>query len=183
MFLLNVKPDWEKEGRDWPNRDASRFVFAAGIQWHVQVMGAGPTLLLLHGAGAATHSWRDLAPLLAKYFTLVAPDLPGHGFTGTPGGDGLSLPGMASGLAALLSKLEIEPMLAVGHSAGAAVALRMGRDGRFTRGVVSLNGALRRFRRAAGAHLPGHGEAVVPQPGGAADVRLARDPPRRRRPA
>jgi len=154
MFPLSVKPDWEREGRDWPNREASRFVFAAGIQWHVQVMGAGPPLLLLHGAGAATHSWRDLAPLLAKDFTVMAPDLPGHGFTGTPGGDGLSLPGMASGLAALLSKLEVEPVLAVGHSAGAAVAVRMGRDGRFTRGVVSLNGALRPFPGAAGHIFP-----------------------------
>ena len=154
MFPLSVKPDWDKEGRDWPNRDASRFVFAAGIKWHVQVMGSGPPLLLLHGAGAATHSWRDLAPLLAKDFTVVAPDLPGHGFTGTPGGDGLSLPGMASGLGALLAKLEIQPVFAVGHSAGAAVALRMGREGRFPKGVVSLNGALRPFPGAAGHIFP-----------------------------
>ena len=44
-------------------------------------------LLLLHGTGAATHSWRALAPLLAERFTVVAPDLPGHGFTtGRPRG-------------------------------------------------------------------------------------------------
>ena len=59
-------------------------------------MGDGPDLLLLHGSGAATHSWRDLAPLLARDFRVIAPDLPGHGFTETPGGDGLSLPGIGA---------------------------------------------------------------------------------------
>jgi magnesium chelatase accessory protein len=154
MFPLSVKPDWNREGRDWSNRDASRFVFAGGFKWHVQVMGAGPTLLLLHGAGAATHSWRDLALLLAQDFTVIAPDLPGHGFTETPGGDGLSLRGMARGVAALLAKLETEPAFAVGHSAGAAIAMRMALDGRFDGGVVSLNGALQPFPGAAGHIFP-----------------------------
>jgi magnesium chelatase accessory protein len=154
MFPLSVKPDWNREGRDWPNRDASRFLFAAGFKWHVQVMGSGQTLLLLHGAGAATHSWRDVAPLLARDFTVIAPDLPGHGFTETPGGDGLSLRGMARGLAALLAKLEAEPAFAVGHSAGAAIATRMALDGRFDGGVVSLNGALQPFPGAAGHIFP-----------------------------
>jgi magnesium chelatase accessory protein len=154
MFPLSIKPDWNREGRDWPNRDASRFVFAGGFKWHVQVMGSGPTLLLLHGAGAATHSWRDVAPLLARDFTIIAPDLPGHGFTETPGGDGLSLRGMARGLAALLTKLEVEPAFAVGHSAGAAIAMRMALDGRFDGGVVSLNGALQPFPGAAGHIFP-----------------------------
>ena len=59
-------PNWERDGRDWPNREASRFVHAAGLRWHVQVMGSGPVVLLLHGTGAATHSWRDLMPKLAE---------------------------------------------------------------------------------------------------------------------
>ena len=57
--------------RDWPNAAHSQFVRAAGLDWHVQIMGSGPTLLLLHGTGAATHSWRDLMPFLAEHFTLV----------------------------------------------------------------------------------------------------------------
>ncbi len=95
------KPAWDREGQTWPNRHASRFVRAGGLRWHVQVMGAGPTLLLLHGAGAATHSYRDLAPLLAQDFTVICPDLPGHGFTETPPAAGLSLPGMVRSLDAL----------------------------------------------------------------------------------
>ena len=54
------------EGRDWPNRAAQPLRLAGGLDWHVQEMGEGPGLLLLHGTGAATHSFRDLAPLLAK---------------------------------------------------------------------------------------------------------------------
>lgn len=150
-----VKPDWTREGRDWPNCEASRFVLASGLRWHVQVMGSGPPLLLLHGTGAATHSWRDLAPLLARDFTVVAPDLPGHGFTDTPDGDGLSLNGMAREVAALLQALEIEPAFAVGHSAGAAIALRMAIDrGLAPGGIVSLNGALQPFPGAGGHIFP-----------------------------
>jgi magnesium chelatase accessory protein len=154
------KPDWSQEGRDWPNRAASRFVLAGGLRWHVQVMGSGPAIVLLHGAGAATHSWRDVAPLLATDFQVVAPDLPGHGFTQTPGGEGLSLNGMARSLAALLDTLGVRPVLAVGHSAGAAIALRLRLDqgpftgGPFTGGVVSLNGALQPFPGAAGQIFP-----------------------------
>jgi magnesium chelatase accessory protein len=149
------KPEWTREGRDWPNRAASRFVLAGGLRWHVQVMGEGPTLLLLHGAGAATHTWRDLAPLLARDFQVVAPDLPGHGFTQTPGSEGLSLNGMVRALAALLTTLEAKPVLAVGHSAGAAVALRLRLDHDLVSGgVVSLNGALQPFPGAAGQIFP-----------------------------
>ena len=147
-----ARPDWETDGRDWPNRDASRFVRAAGLRWHVQVAGSGPVLLLLHGTGAATHSWARLLPLLAARFTVVAPDLPGHGFTAMPLAAQMSLPAMAKAVAGLLAALELAPEVAVGHSAGAAILCRMCLDGRAApRALVSLNGALLPFRG-----LPGH---------------------------
>ena len=134
---------WQTDGRDWPNRCSSRFVRAGGVRWHVQVMGAGPALLLLHGTGSATHSWRTIAPLLAPHLTVVAPDLPGHGFTGMPPAAGFTLPGVAGGLAALLQTLELSPAMIVGHSAGAAIGARMCLDGAACPDVlVSLNGAL-----------------------------------------
>jgi len=163
--MLTTKPDWRREGRNWPNREASRFVRAGGFVWHVQVMGTGPTLLLLHGAGAATHSYRELAPLLARDFTVVCPDLPGHGFTETPPPGGLSLPGMVSALDALLTVLELEPYAAVAHSAGAAVALRLRLQGRIGEGgVVALNGALRPFPGAAGHIFPALAKLLVLNP-------------------
>jgi magnesium chelatase accessory protein len=145
------RPDWNHDGRDWPNRVASRFVPAGGIVWHVQVMGDGPAALLLHGTGAATHSWAGLMPLLARRFTVIAPDLPGHGFTGMPPGEGLSLPAMAAGVAALAAALGHAPRLAVGHSAGAAVLARMTIDGAIAPEVlVALNGALVPIRNGPG---------------------------------
>ncbi|HKK23671.1 MAG TPA: alpha/beta fold hydrolase BchO [Pseudohaliea sp.] len=142
---------WDIDGLDWPNRQASRFVEAGGIRWHVQGAGHGPAALLLHGTAAATHSWRGLLPALAEEFTVVAPDLPGHGFTGRGPEACYSLPGMASAVAALLEALALSPCLAVGHSAGAAIALRMVLDGRISPdAVVSINGALLPFRGLPG---------------------------------
>jgi magnesium chelatase accessory protein len=142
--------DWVRDGRDWPHREASRFVEAAGLRWHVQTFGPAdplvPSLLLLHGTGAATHSWRGLAPRLADRFRVLAPDLPGHGFTDLPAQRGLSLPGMAAALGALLQAIGAAPDLVVGHSAGAAIGARMVLDGRCApRGLVGLNPAFLPF--------------------------------------
>jgi magnesium chelatase accessory protein len=143
---VNRRLVWERDGRDWPNRASSRFVAADGLRWHVQVMGEGPVLLLVHGTGATTHSWRALAPLLAPHFTVVAPDLPGHGFTDTPGAEGFSLPGVSRGLAALLRALDLTPSAAAGHSAGAAVVAQMCLDRSIApRVLVSMTGALLPF--------------------------------------
>lgn len=153
---MTHKPDWAVEGRDWPNREASRFVQAGGLAWHVQVMGAGPVLVLLHGTGAATHSWRRLAPLLATAFTVIAPDLPGHGFTATPRErSDFSLPKVARGVSALLAELGVEPHAFVGHSAGAAIAVRMALDGAGApAGIVGINAALLPFPGPLGPLAP-----------------------------
>lgn len=141
---------WSRDGSDWPNRNASRFVESSGIRWHVQRMGDGPSLLLIHGTGAATHSWRDLLPLLAPHFDVIAPDLPGHGFTPSPPSHRLSLPGMAVDLGRLLAAIGVQPEVAVGHSAGAAILARMCLDGKIApRLLVSLNGAFMPFGGAA----------------------------------
>lgn len=117
----------EREGRDWPHRAASRFVQDGGVRWHVQVMGQGPAILLLHGTGASTHSWRDIMPALAGCYTVIAPDLPGHGFTRGRVSGGPTLPRMARALRGLLEHLEAKPVAIVGHSAGAAIALELAR--------------------------------------------------------
>ena len=144
-------PSWEREGRDWPNRATSRFVSAGGLRWHVQVSGKGPDLLLLHGTGAATHSWAGLLPLLARHARVIAPDLPGHGFTTLPHPDGLSLPGMARAVAALLTALDAKPALVAGHSAGAAILIRMALDRHIApRAIIGLNAALLPWDGVAG---------------------------------
>jgi magnesium chelatase accessory protein len=148
---VDVPPEWSTDGTDWPHRAASRFVAAGGLRWHVQVLGQGPALLLVHGTGASTHSWADLAPLLARHYTVIAPDLPGHGFTDPLPPRRLSLPGMAQALAQLVQALGLPPQLAVGHSAGAAILLRMTLDAQLApQAVVALNGALLPFTGVAG---------------------------------
>lgn len=156
-LLDDDRPNWERDGRDWPHRSASRFVEAAGLRWHIQEFGEAekPGLLLLHGTGAATHSWRGLAPLLAERYRVVAPDLPGHGFTDLLPPGRLSLPGMAEAVAGLCDHLDVVPALAVGHSAGAAVLARMCLDRRITPDLlVALNGALTPFPGVASFLFP-----------------------------
>lgn len=151
---MHERLDWDRDGNDWPHREASQFVEAAQLRWHVQrwactADGGGPTplILLLHGTGSSTHSWRGLAPLLTRHADVLSLDLPGHGFTGMPAGGAaspqLSLPGMAQAVSALLGALQVSPTLVIGHSAGAAVGVRMALDGLIApRGIVGLNAAL-----------------------------------------
>lgn len=127
----------------WPHRTASRFVRAGGVQFHLQEWGEGPTILLLHGTGASTHSFAALAPLLAQRARVIAIDLPGHGFSETQRTDAFTLPGMAGAIAELLRSAGIDPVLAVGHSAGAAILIRLALDGAITpAAIVALNGAI-----------------------------------------
>jgi magnesium chelatase accessory protein len=139
----------------WPHVQRSAVIEAAGLRWHVQRWGGAlrgrPVALLIHGTGAGSHSWRHLAPLLAKHFDVIAPDLPGHAFTHTPDTQPLSLPAVADAVAALLGRLQVQPALVVGHSAGAAVALRMALSARIApRLVVSINGAVLPLQGALG---------------------------------
>jgi len=151
----HTEVDWARDGRDWPHHAHSRFVLSAGRRWHVQQWPApsvhAPQLLLLHGTGASTHSWRHLAPLLAPRAGVVAVDLPGHGFSDAARGDGATLPGMARGVAALLREIGVEPSVLIGHSAGAAIAVRLALDDAAgPASIISLNGALLPLHGLAG---------------------------------
>lgn len=119
--------DWKSEEPRWPHHQASRFVSTTGFDWHVQVTGpeGAPIMLLLHGTGASSHSWRNLIPLLSDRFQLIVPDLPCHGFTRPRSAADLSLDGMAKAVSALLAQMSIRPDIVVGHSAGAAIAVAL----------------------------------------------------------
>ncbi len=117
--------DWAAYQPTWPYATCSRFVQTAGQRWHVQIAGQGPVLLLLHGTGASTHSWRNLIPVLSQHFTVLCPDLPGHAFSASQGSRALSLESIASCLGDLLANLGHWPTAIVGHSAGAAIAAQL----------------------------------------------------------
>lgn len=136
-------PRWSREGRGWPLGTYSRFVRAAGLTWHVQRLGEGPACLLLHGAGAASHAWRLIAPRLASRFTVLVPDLPGHGFSDFPEDRHLGLENLARSVGAVLEAEGVEPELVIGHSAGGAILARAILDGGLRpRLFVGLNPAL-----------------------------------------
>jgi pimeloyl-ACP methyl ester carboxylesterase len=85
--------------------------------------GGGPALLLLHGVTNSSATWERVAPGLAEHFTLIAPDMLGHGESATPRGD-YSLGAHASGARDVLTALGIERATVVGHSLGGGVAMQ-----------------------------------------------------------
>jgi magnesium chelatase accessory protein len=134
--------------QDWPHKGASETIEAGGVAWHVQRFGTGPALLLIHGTAASTHSFRSLADQLADDFEVIMVDLPGHGFSSPL--DAPSLPRVAEAMGALIRKLGVSPALVAGHSAGAAVAIRMALDGWIDpSGVIGLAPALKPYGGSA----------------------------------
>lgn len=179
---------WDRDGADWPLREHSRFVTRDHLRWHVQHLLPHPEarqavrpspaaglskahatqarprhhrIWLLHGTGASTHTWRDVAPILSQHHEVISVDLPGHAFTRGAADEDLTLPGMARALIDLqavfpvgdsagASSLQADTW--IGHSAGAAVALQvMLMQPAITRDVLSLNGALLPWGGRAGS--------------------------------
>ena len=146
---------WPRDAQDWPLTEHSRFVLCRPHRWHVQQAGQGPTVLLLHGAGAATQSWRGLFPLFAREFTTIAVDLPGQGFTQSGGRMRCGLGPMTEDLHALITAEGWRPDALIGHSAGAALALALWeRLDRPEVRVVGLNASLGTFDGVAGWLFP-----------------------------
>ncbi len=116
----------------------------AGLRWHVQRAGSGPTIVLVHGTAGATHTWRALFPLLTPWADVITFDLPGHGFTTGATAEHLSLVGMATAVHTLLDALAVSrPVIGVGHSAGAAVLLQLASTREFApRSIIGVNSAL-----------------------------------------
>ncbi len=85
--------------------------------------GKGPALLLLHGLGCDHTTWSSVIERLSRHFTVVAPDLLGHGASDKPRAD-YTLGGYANGMRDLLALLGIDRVTVVGHSFGGGVAMQ-----------------------------------------------------------
>ena len=85
--------------------------------------GSGPVLLLLHGIASSSQTWEHVVPALSERFTLIAPDLLGHGHSATPRGD-YSLGAHASAVRDVLSALGHRHVTVVGHSLGGGIAMQ-----------------------------------------------------------
>ncbi len=85
--------------------------------------GSGPALLLLHGLGCDHTTWDPIIESLAKRYTVIAPDLLGHGASDKPRAD-YSVGGYANGMRDLLTVLGIDTVTVIGHSFGGGVAMQ-----------------------------------------------------------
>src|SRR3954449_5973454 len=126
--------------------------------------GWGPPVVLIHGVAGSAHTWGSVIEPLAEKYTVIAPDLIGHGESAKPRGD-YSLGAFASGIRDLMQALAIERATIVGHSLGGGIAMQLAYQfpERCERLVLVSSGGLGRevnlILRAA--TLPGS-ELVIP---------------------
>src|ERR1700727_4054267 len=91
-----------------------------GYKRAFRIAGSGPAILLIHGIGDNSTTWNTVQAKLAQRFTVIAPDLLGHGKSDKPRAD-YSAAAYANGMRDLLSVLDIERVTIVGHSLGGGV--------------------------------------------------------------
>jgi pimeloyl-ACP methyl ester carboxylesterase len=114
----------------------------APVKLYYYEEGKGPPLLLIHGFGASTYTWRHVAPGLAKSYRVIAVDLKGFGQSDKPFDGRYSVYDQAELLAQLIEDKDLRDLTLVGHSFGGGVALLLALeanqrlDGRITRLVL-----------------------------------------------
>ncbi len=101
----------------------TRHIELHGHRLCYRTAGRGPVLVLLHGITNSSASWEPVLELLARDFTVIAPDLLGHGDSAKPRGD-YSLGASASLLRDLLLALGHQRATIVGHSLGGGIAMQ-----------------------------------------------------------
>lgn len=139
-------------------------VEAPSLPWAIRGWGSGSPVLLLHGVTSSGGSWWRIGPALAAAgFTVVAPDMPGHGETPPPGvvGGGSFPVDIAARLVLeLVETLGLPPaeLAVAGHSWGAIVAAHLPTVGLGPRRLVLLDPPVRDAAwaetQAAGIHRP-----------------------------
>jgi pimeloyl-ACP methyl ester carboxylesterase len=94
-----------------------------GYRRAFRIAGDGPAILLIHGIGDNSTTWSTVQSKLAQRFTVIAPDLLGHGKSDKPRAD-YSVAAYANGMRDLLSVLDIDRVTVIGHSLGGGVAMQ-----------------------------------------------------------
>lgn len=107
-----------------PSQFSLRHIRLHGHEVGYRMAGTGPAIVLVHGLTLSSAAWREVMPALAERFTVIAPDLLGHGESAKPRGD-YSLGAHADGIRDLLVALGIERATFVGHSLGGGIAMQL----------------------------------------------------------
>lgn len=97
-------------------------------EWFFLERGQGPPLLLLHGLGACSFSWRHNLVPLARHYRVLAPDLPAHGRTGPAPPADYRLEALAEGVLAFMDRRGVERAAVAGNSLGGGLALLLAHD-------------------------------------------------------
>jgi pimeloyl-ACP methyl ester carboxylesterase len=106
-----------------PIHDDLQYRTIHGYQRAFIHVGRGPALLLIHGIGDCSDTWRELIPQLARNHTVIAPDLLGHGRSDKPRAD-YSVAAYANAMRDLLTLIGVDRATVVGHSFGGGVAMQ-----------------------------------------------------------
>ncbi|MGO9027312.1 MAG: alpha/beta fold hydrolase [Acidimicrobiales bacterium] len=124
---------------------ATRSKVIHGYKRAYRMAGSGPALLMIHGIGDSSATWRTVMPDLARDHTVIAPDLLGHGASDKPRGD-YSVAGYANAMRDLLTVLDIDQVTVIGHSLGGGVAAQFAYEypDRFERLVLVSTGGVSR---------------------------------------
>lgn len=114
----------------------------APLSLYVERSGAGPPVLLLHGFTGSARSWDALEPALRAEYTVIRPDLPGHGRSDAPAeAERYHLGELADRLAILLDEQQVSKCVVLGYSMGARAALRFALRHPHRLGALILEGA------------------------------------------
>lgn len=97
----------------------------APVNLYYEEHGKGPPVLLLHGFGASTYTWRHIVPELAQTHRVIAVDFKGFGQSDKPFDERYSVLDQAELLAQLIADKDLRDLTIVGHSFGGGVALRL----------------------------------------------------------
>lgn len=129
--ISEMPPFFEEKGKLMPGFRYET-VRTAGADINVAIGGEGPPLLLLHGNPLTHVSWHRIGPVLARSFTVVAPDLRGYGDSSKPdGGDdhaAYSFRAMGEDNVAVMAHFGFDSFQVAGHDRGARCAFRMALD-------------------------------------------------------
>jgi pimeloyl-ACP methyl ester carboxylesterase len=105
-------------------RDDLHEILLHGHRVFYRGAGSGPVVVLVHGITSTSATWAKVLPYLAERYTVIAPDLLGHGESAKPRGD-YSLGAYASGIRDLLLALGHDRATFVGHSLGGGIAMQL----------------------------------------------------------
>jgi pimeloyl-ACP methyl ester carboxylesterase len=102
---------------------ALRFRMVHGYRRAFRLAGSGPPVVLVHGIGDSSGTWKPIISALARRHLVIAPDLLGHGSSDKPRAD-YSVAAYANGVRDLLGVLGVERATLIGHSLGGGVAMQ-----------------------------------------------------------